>query len=124
MSEITLGRFCLSNCDGRGDVCERTPDALLRTGQPRTPSDDRGNAALEGRDIRMPEPTEHHRGERVVAGPITNVFSYANTAAYIQSEIAYLQIAGGQEMATSIALPHLLTSARKILAQCQSKQMS
>ncbi len=57
----------------------------------------------------MPEPTEHLRGERVVAGPIKNLFSYSNTAAYIQSEIAYLQIAGGQEMATSIALPHLLT---------------
>ncbi len=57
----------------------------------------------------MLEPTEHHRGEWVVAGPITNLFSYANTVAYIQSEIAFLQIAGGQEIATNIALPHLLT---------------
>ncbi len=38
-----------SNCDeiGRGDVCERTADACLRAGQPRTLSDDRGTAALE-----------------------------------------------------------------------------
>ncbi len=57
----------------------------------------------------MPGPTEHHRAERVVAGPITNLFSYSNTAAYIQLEIAYLQIAGGHEIATTIALLHLLT---------------
>ncbi len=41
----------------------------------------------------MPEPTEHHRDERVVAGPISTLFSYANIAACNQGEIAFLQIA-------------------------------
>ncbi len=53
----------------------------------------------------MPEATEHHRDERVAAGPIPTSFSYAYIAACNQSEIAFPQIVGGQE----VALPHLLT---------------
>ncbi len=70
-----------SNCPSNCDVCSRTLDACLRTGQPWTPSDDRGNAALERRGLRMPKPTEHHRDEREVAGPILTPFSYSYIAA-------------------------------------------
>ncbi len=62
----------------------------------------------------MPEPAEHHRDERVVAGPIPTPLSYAYIAACNQSEVAFPQIAGGQE----VALPHLLNP------QMQSKQTS
>ncbi len=90
------------NCDGRGDVCGRTSNACLRTGQPRTLSNDRGNAALEGRGIRKPEAKEYHRDERVVAGPILTPFSCAYIAACNQSEITFSQIASGHEE----AFPH------------------
>ncbi len=56
----------------------------------------------------MLEPTEHHSSEWVVTGPIPILFSYANTAVCYQSEIVFLQIAGGQEVETAMALPHLL----------------
>ncbi len=52
----------------------------------------------------MQEKTEHHLGERVVVGPIPTLISYAYIAACTQSEIAFPQIAGGEE----VALPHLL----------------
>ncbi len=106
MNEITLGDACLSKCDGigRGSVCGRTSDACLRTGQSRTLSDDRRNAALERRGIRVPEPTEHHLDERVIAGSIHTPFSYAYNAACNQSEIDFPQNADGQE----VALPRLL----------------
>ncbi len=53
----------------------------------------------------MPEVTEHHHDERVVAGPIPTPFSYAYIAACNQLEIDSPQIAGGQD----VTLPHLLT---------------
>ncbi len=54
----------------------------------------------------MPEATEHHHDERVVAGPIPTPFSYAYIAVCNQLQIAPLpQIAGGQD----VTLPHLLT---------------
>ncbi len=58
--------------------------ACLRTGQPRTLSDDRGNAALERRGLRMPAPTKHHRDKRVILDPVPSPFSYA----CIQGKIA------------------------------------
>ncbi len=54
---------------------------------------------------------EHHRDDRLVAGPNPTQFYYACIAACNQGEIAYLQIAGGQEGLTTLALPHLLTLA-------------
>ncbi len=71
-------------------------------------NDGRENVAHERRGIQMPEPTEHHRDERVVAGPILTPFSYAYTAAYNQSEIALLRIASSNEMENLMAVPHLL----------------
>ncbi len=56
-------------------------------------------------------PTEYHHDERVVAGPEPTLFSYAYIAACNQGEFAYLQIAGGEEGLTTLALPHLLTLA-------------
>ncbi len=85
-------------------------------------NDDRENAALERRGIQMPEPTEHHRDERVEAGPILTPFCYAYTAASNQSEIALLKIAGSKEVETSMALPHLLKPGCQ--EACQSKQTS
>ncbi len=41
--------------------------------------------------------------------PIPTPFSYANTAACNQSEIAFVQIAGGHEVETNMALTHWLT---------------
>ncbi len=52
----------------------------------------------------MRKPMEHHRDARVVAGPVPTLFSYAYTAVCNQSEIAFPQVADGQE----VALPHLL----------------
>ncbi len=63
---------------------EWASDALVHTGQPGTLSDDGGNAALERRDLRMPEPTEHHRDKRVALDPVPSPFSYA----CIQGKIA------------------------------------
>ncbi len=56
----------------------------------------------------MPELTENRRDERVVLGPITSPFSYAYVAACNQEKIAFLQIAGGNWVGTTMALPHLL----------------
>ncbi len=52
----------------------------------------------------MPEPTEHHRDEQVVGGPIPALFCSVYIDACNQSEIAFPQIPSGQE----VALPHLL----------------
>ncbi len=41
----------------------------------------------------MPGPTEHHRDERVLWGPIFTPFSYAHTDAYNQAEFTFIQIA-------------------------------
>ncbi len=92
---VVYASNCPSNCDGRGrgDVCDRTLDTSFRTGQPRTLSDDRGNAALERRGVRMPERMEHHRDERAVTFPIPTPFSYSYIPACNQSEIAHPQIA-------------------------------
>ncbi len=57
----------------------------------------------------MPEPTEHHRDERLVAGPVSTLFSYAHIAACNQGEIAFLQIADGQQVGTQMALYRLIT---------------
>ncbi len=48
-----------------------------------------------------------HRDERVVAGPNPTLFYYACN----QGEITFLQIAGGEEGLTTLALPHLLILA-------------
>ncbi len=58
----------------------------------------------------MPEVAEHHREERVVAGPNPTKFYYARIAACNQGEIAYLQIVE-QEGLTTLALPHFLMLA-------------
>ncbi len=107
-----------SNWDGRGngDVCGRTSDAWLRIAQPRSLNDDRENAALERRGIRMPEPTEHHSDERVVSDPIPTPFSSACVGACNQSEIDFLQLAGGKRVETTMALPQWLAS------ECRRKQ--
>ncbi len=57
----------------------------------------------------MPEPTEHHRDERVVAGPVSTLFSCAYIAACNQGEITFLQIADGQQVGTQMALYRLIT---------------
>ncbi len=57
----------------------------------------------------MPEPTEYHREERLVQGPIPTSFSHAYIAAYDQPEIASIQIVGGQKVETAMSLPYLLT---------------
>ncbi len=48
----------------------------------------------------MPEPTEHHRDDQVVVGLIQTLFSYAYMATCNQSEIAFLQFAGGKGVET------------------------
>ncbi len=50
--------------------------------------------AREIRDIRMLEPTEHHRDERMVASPIPTPFSYASIDDCNEAEISFLQVAG------------------------------
>ncbi len=51
----------------------------------------------------MPEPTEQG-----VLDPIPSSFSYAYVAECNQAKIAFLQIAGGKGVETTMALPHLL----------------
>ncbi len=57
----------------------------------------------------MPEPTEQCLDEQMLAGPIPTPFSYTYIATCNQGKIAFLQIADGQEIETTMALPHLLT---------------
>ncbi len=66
------------------------------------------SVATEETRLLKEEAYEHHRDDRVVGGPITTLFSYANTAACNQSEFVFLQIVGGQKVETAMALPHLL----------------
>ncbi len=85
---------------------ETTVDTCLRNGQPRTLSDDKGNAALERRGMRMLEPTEHHRDERVILGLIPSPFSYECIAACNQARVEFQQIACGKRVESTMALPH------------------
>ncbi len=103
-----VGLYIVLNGRGRGDACDKNAGACLRTDQPRTLTDDRKNAALERRGIRMIEPTEHHRDEQGVSDPILSPFSNAYIAECNQAKIAFLRIAGGKGLETTMALPHLL----------------
>ncbi len=54
----------------------------------------------------MPKSTEHHRDERMVAGPTP--FSYAYIDESDEAEIAFLHIADVEGVEASEPLPHLL----------------
>ncbi len=80
----------------RADICDRTSDACLQNGQSRILSDDGGNATIENRGIQTPEPMEHH------------CEWYRATHTLLKT--AFLKIAGGKRVETTIALPHWLTT--------------
>ncbi len=59
----------------------------------------------------MLEPTEHHRDERMVAGPIPISFSYPYIAGCNKVEISFVQVRGVEGIEPTMALPYLLSPA-------------